>query len=74
MRILSLNCRGLRRPSTIPQLKKAIRLNLSDMIFICETKQSTNFFYNSMQEFKIWKNMGYYETSWKKRVYVNFMD
>lgn len=43
MKILSWNCRVLGGPSTIPQLKESIRLNLPEVLFICETKQSWNF-------------------------------
>lgn len=43
MRMLSWNCRGLGGPSTISQLKESIRLNLPELIFICETKQNRGF-------------------------------
>lgn len=43
MRIIAWNCKGLEGPSTISQLKELIRLNLHDLIFVCETKQSTGY-------------------------------
>lgn len=43
MRLLSWNCRGLGGPSTVSQLKESVRLNLLDMIFLCETKQYKGF-------------------------------
>lgn len=43
MKILSWNCRGLGRSSTISRLRESIRLNLPDIIFLCETKQSFDF-------------------------------
>lgn len=43
MRILSWNCRGMGGPSIIPQLKESIRLNLPDLVFLCETKQKNRF-------------------------------
>lgn len=44
-------------PSTISQLKESIRLNLPELIFICETKQSNNFIkivYENLKYRKRW--------------------
>lgn len=43
MRILSWNCRGLGGTSTVSQLRASLRLNLPDIIFLCETKQPCSF-------------------------------
>lgn len=43
MRLLSWNCRGLGGPFTVSQLKESVRLNLPDMIFLCESKQYKGF-------------------------------
>lgn len=43
MNLISLNCRGLRSPSTVSQLKESMRLNVLDLIFLCKTKQSSAF-------------------------------
>lgn len=40
---MTWNCRSLEDSSTIAQLKKSIRLHLSDMVFVCETKQTRDF-------------------------------
>lgn len=38
MRILSCNCRGLKSPATIPQLKESLRLFKPGLVFVYETK------------------------------------
>lgn len=43
MKIMSWNCRGLRGPSRVSQLKEYIRLNLPDLVFVCESKQNMGF-------------------------------
>lgn len=43
MRILSWNCRGLGGSSIVAQLKESLRLNLPDVMFLCETKQNKLF-------------------------------
>lgn len=43
MKLVSWNCRGLRGPSTIPQLKESLRRYLPDVIILCETKHGRNF-------------------------------
>lgn len=43
MRILSLNCRGLGGPATVPQLKDYLRLFKPSLIFVCETMRREGF-------------------------------
>lgn len=43
MGILSWNCRGLGGSSTVAQLKESLRLNLPDVMFLCEIKQNKFF-------------------------------
>lgn len=43
MKLLSWNCRGLGEPFTVSQLKEPVRLNLPDLMFLCETKQNKGF-------------------------------
>lgn len=43
MRIMVWNYRGLGSPSTVPQLKKSLRLLKPDLIFFSETKRKESF-------------------------------
>lgn len=43
MRIMSWNYRGLWGPSIVSQLKESLRLNLPDVVFLSETKQSRGY-------------------------------
>lgn len=43
MKLMAWNCKGMEGPSTISQLKELIRLNLPDVVFVCETKQARDF-------------------------------
>jgi hypothetical protein len=40
MKILSLNCRGISRPTTVRGLKALIRVNSLNVLFLSETKSS----------------------------------
>lgn len=43
MTAISWNCRGLRGPSTISQLKESIRNFQPGLVFLCETKNKKGF-------------------------------
>lgn len=43
MKIMSWNCRGLGGLSTVPQLKKSLRLFKPELVFVCETKRKNRF-------------------------------
>lgn len=65
MKIISWNCRGLRRPSTISQLKKELRLHLSDSVFLSETKNKKVFVQvvcKKNKEFNKMENCGSYRS------------
>lgn len=43
MRMFSWNCKSLGGPSTIDQLKEELRIHISDLIFLYETKKKAAF-------------------------------
>lgn len=43
MGILSWNFRGLEGTALVSQLRESLRLNLQDVIFLCETKQPSSY-------------------------------
>lgn len=66
MRIILWNYRGLRGSSTIPQLKESIRLNLPALVFVCETKQGSNFIKTVCKNLKFSKRWDVVEPLGKK--------
>lgn len=65
MSIILWNCRGLGDPSTIPQLE-SIRLNLPALVFVCETKQESNFITTVCMNLKFAKRWDVVELLGKK--------
>lgn len=66
MRIISWIYRGLGGPSTIPQLEESLRLYLPDLLFLCETKQSSCFIKSKCKSLSLGKNWDVVEPVGKK--------
>lgn len=79
MKIMFWNCRGLGGTSTVSQLKEYVRLYNHEIIFLCETEQTTDFIRKAGKQLKcddrwavrepIGKNGGLF-VAWDQRVEV----